>query len=251
MNKGMNKRELHAVQLRKTDSWIGYLEENSGLPGKRGNLELLEVVAKLGDENFFLECLRYNETIAPTNTPGEFIATCGVTGLGRLITEGKDQYYDLLKTYASDSRWRVREGVAFALQIAGKWDFDSLVYRLQAWAIGNPYEKRAVVAGLCEPALIKERKNAQKVLDFLEDIFHSIETISDRKSEAFRVLKKGLGYGLSVAMVADPQKGRELFEKLLQVPDSDINWILRENLRKKRLERMDRDWLDKMIKAIT
>ena len=247
----VTKRERHIAHLKNSDNWMDYLKVHSGLPGKRSDLELLEIVAELGDERFFLECLRYDEVIAPTNTPGEFIATCGVTGLGKLITEGKDNYYDLLKAYASDSRWRVREGVAFALQIIGKWNFDSLIHRLLEWKNGNPFEKRAVVAGLCEPALIIERKNAQKVLALLEDIFHSIETISDRKSESFRVLKKGLGYGLSVAMVADPQKGRELLEKLLQIPDRDIKWILRENLKKKRLERMDRDWVDKMIKEIT
>jgi len=86
----------------------------------------------------------------------------------------------------------------------------------------------------------------------LRMIRHSAKTSSRfLKSESFRLLKKGLDYGLSVAMVADPQKGRKLLEKLLQVPDSDIKWILRENLKKKRVERMDRDWMDKMIKAIT
>jgi len=73
--------------------------------------------------------------------------------------------------------------------------------------------------------------------------------ISDRKSESFRVLKKGLGYGLSVAMVACPEKGKELFEKLMRMPDRDINWILRENLKKKRLEKMDSEWTKDMRHA--
>jgi hypothetical protein len=247
----VTKREQYIIQLKGSVNWVDYLLENSGLPGKRGNLELLEVFAEQGSEALFLECLDYREEIAPTNSPGEFVATCGVTGLGRLITEGKDKYYDLLKKYASDSRWRVREGVAFALQIVGKWNFPSLISRLEVWKGGNPYEKRAVVAGLCEPALLTEKENALRVLEFLEDIFQSLGSIADRKGESFRVLKKGLGYGLSVAMAAYPQKGKELFERLMQVPDSNIKWILRENLKKKRVERMDRDWLDKMKKALT
>ncbi len=247
----MTKRELHIVNLNNSDNWIEYLKENSGLPGKRANLELLGVVAELGNEQFFMECLNYNETMAPTNTPGEFIAACGVTGLGKLIISGLDQYYDLLKRYASDSRWRVREGVAFALQIIGKNDFDLLTHRLRDWKDGNPYEKRAIVAGLCEPVLIIESKNAQKVLEFLEDIFESIDMIPDRKGESFRVLKKGLGYGLSVVIVAYPHKGKELFEKLMQKQDRDIKWILRENLNKKRLERMDLEWTNTMKKALS
>jgi len=102
------------------------------------------------------------------------------------------------------------------------------------------------VAGLCEPLLIKEKKNALTVLEFLEDIFDSIEIISERKDESFRVLKKGLGYGLSVAMAAYPPEGKALFEKLLFKQDSDISWILKENLKKKRLERMDQEWTGRM-----
>ena len=247
----MTKRELHIANLNNSDNWIEYLKENSGLPGKRADLELLGVVAEFGNEQFFMACLSFNETMAPTNTPGEFIAACGVTGLGKLITRGLDQYYDLLKKYASDSRWRVREGVAFALQIIGKNDFDLLIDRLRDWKDGNPYEKRAIVAGLCEPVLIKESKNALMVLEFLEEIFESINMIPDRKGESFRVLKKGLGYGLSVAIVAYPQKGKELFEKIMQKPDRDIKWILRENLKKKRLEKMDLEWTNKMKKALS
>jgi hypothetical protein len=250
MSREMNKRDHYTLHLKNCGNWMEYLEENSGLPGKRGNLELMGVVAELGDEPFFLECLRFDETVAPTNTPGEFIATCGVTGLGRLVLEGKEPYYDLLKRYASDARWRVREGVAFALQIIGKKDFDGLIFRLRDWSKGNPCEKRAVVAGLCEPVLIKDQKNAGRVLDLLEEIIFSIETIPGRKEESFRVLKKGLGYGLSVAIAAWPSYGKEIFERLMSQEDRDIKWILRENLKKKRLEKMDRDWVSEMKKAL-
>ena len=247
----MTKREIHTTYLKNNSNWLDYLKEHSGLPGPRADLELLQIVSDLGDEQFFMECLDYNEIIAPTNTPGEFIAACGVTGLGSLISSGKLQYYELLRKYASDSRWRVREGVAFALQIIGKKDFDSLIDRIGDWKEGNPYEKRAVVAGLCEPVLIKEKNNALVVLEFLEYIFDSIEMIPDRKDESFRVLKKGLGYGLSVAIVAYPVKGKALFEKLLLKKDSDISWILKENLKKKRLERMDQNWTSSMKSAFT
>jgi len=242
----MTKREMHTKYLKNNSNWLDYLKEHSGLPGPRGDLELLQVVADLGDEQFFMDCLDYDETIAPTNTPGEFVAACGVTGLGSLISRGMIQYYELLKKYASDSRWRVREGVAFALQIIGKKDFESLIERLCDWKNGNPFEKRAVVTGLCEPVLIKEKKNALVVLELLENIFNSIEMISERKNESFRVLKKGLGYGLSVAIVAYPQKGKALFERLLLKQDIDIGWILKENLKKKRLEKMDHEWTSRV-----
>ena len=83
----------------------------------------------------------------------------------------------------------------------------------------------------------------------LDEIINSIEHISDRKSEPFRVLRKGLGYGLSVAIVAYSEKGKEMFEELKQSPDKDVQWILNENLKKKRLDRMDKEWTNKMKTA--
>jgi hypothetical protein len=52
-----------------------------------------------------------------------------------------------------------------------------------------------------------------------------------------------LGYCWSVAFVAYPQQGKACFEKWLSYQDKDIRWILKENLKKARLERMDSGWL--------
>ncbi len=245
----MTKQTLYIDNLIKSSNWIDYLKENSGLPGKRANLELLLTAVELGDEKFFKECLKYNEKLAPTNTQGEFVAMCGVTGLGKLISNGKHEYFDLIREYANDSRWRIREGVAMALQLIGDKNFDDLINGVRDWITGSNYEKRAVVAGLCEPRLLKNRDNSQKVLETLNKIMESIDSISNKNSETFRVLKKGLGYGFSVAIVACPEKGKDIFEKLLLKSDKDILWILKENLKKKRLEKMDKDWTNKMKNA--
>ncbi len=245
----MTQRNQHIENLKKSDNWIDYLKANSGLPGKRANLELLKIVTDLGDEDFFMTCIEYDENIAPTNTQGEFIAMCGVTGLGKLVNTGKLDNFHLLREFASDRRWRVREGVAFGLQIIGQKDFENLFRGIEEWLYGNDYEKRAVVAGLCEPKLLKDRNNARKVLEVLKEIIESIKVITDRKSESFRVLKKGLGYGLSVAIVGYPEFGKSVFEKLIDIADKDITWILNENLKKNRLEKMDKNWTNKMKSA--
>lgn len=247
----MISREQHISNLQHTENRISYLEKHSGLPGPRSNLELLAVVMDIGDEAFFNHCISYGETMAPTNTPGEFVATCGTAGLGKLISEGKSEYWPVLKNLASDSRWRVREGVAFALQRIGKNNFPSLIKHMENWSTGNPYEKRAVVAGLCEPSLLNENHQAASVLKIINKILLSVKTISDQKSEPFRVLKKGLGYGLSVAMAASPGKGKKLFEKLLTESDPGIRWILKENLKKNRLRKMDAEWTDRMKNVIS
>ncbi len=221
----MTDRNQYIENLNRKDNWIDYLKENSGLPGKRAKLEILKIATDLGDEHFFMSCLKFNEKIAPTNTPGEFVAICGVAGLGKLVNKGKLDNFNSLRKFANDSRWRVREGVAFGLQIIGKRNFDKLICGIQEWINGNDYEKRAVVAGLCEPGLLKDRDNAKKVLEILNEIIESVKFISDRTSESFRVLKKSLGYGLSVAIVSYPEIGENIFEKARLLHDKQVTII--------------------------
>ena len=65
----------------------------------------------------------------------------------------------------------------------------------------------------------------------------------DRHSEGFQALRKGLGYCWSVAVVALPAEGKTMMEKWSTDPDKDIHWIMKENLKKTRLARMDADWV--------
>jgi hypothetical protein len=58
-------------------------------------------------------------------------------------------------------------------------------------------------------------------------------------------LRKGLGYCWSVAAAACLAEGEKLMEKWLRVPDKDIRWIMRENLKKNRLRRLDPGWVAK------
>ena len=245
----MAKIEFYKNELLNTSIWEQYLLEHSNLPGKRGNLELLQAVLEMGDESFYQTCLTYNESVAPTNTSGEFIATCGTAGLGKLIADGKTEYFELLKKQAADSRWRVREGVAFALQFLGKKDMPILLNEMKKWIHENLYVQRAIVAGLCEPALLKNPVHAEQVLDILYQIFINIKTIEKRKDESFRVLKKGLAYGLSVAIAAYPEKGKQIFSELIEIKDKDTQWILKENLKKNRLIKMDKTWVEQMYIA--
>ena len=71
-----------------------------------------------------------------------------------------------------------------------------------------------------------------------------LPAIDDRRNDGFRTLRQALGYAWSVAIVALPVEGKPLFEHVLSSDDPDLRWVARENLRKKRLERMDSDWVD-------
>jgi len=241
----MNKIAAYQQILRNTPDWDVYLLQESGLPGPRANLELIQAVALEGDEALFERYLTYDPIQAPTNAPLVFLAVCGIVGMGRLLSEGNPDALVTLRRYAKDPRWRIREGVVIGLQFLGDQDMGALLQGMESWSRGSPLEQRAAAAALCEPRLLKDAYNARRTLKILDEITASIENHVDRKSEAFQVLRKGLGYCWSVAVVADPESGQPLMDKWLASSDKDIRWIMRENLKKDRLRRVDQDWVEK------
>jgi len=58
-------------------------------------------------------------------------------------------------------------------------------------------------------------------------------------------LRKGLGYCWSVAVAAFPEEGRKTMERWFASDDKDVIWIMKENLKKERLTRMDSAWVRK------
>jgi hypothetical protein len=241
----MTKVEEYRRTLRGLEDWDPFLLKESGLPGPRGNIELGRAVAEEGDEELFRRYLSFDAEVAPVNSPQEFLAFCGVLGLGRLVSEGRTELLGTLREIASDSRWRLREGVAMALQRLGELDVDLLLDEVEGWSRGGLLERRAAGAGLCEPRLLKEPAHVGRVLELLDVITASIADVEDRRSDQFLALRKGLGYCWSVAVVALPNRGKKMMEKWLSSEDRDVQWIMKENLRKKRMERMDAEWVRK------
>ena len=241
----MNKGETYRLTLANLTDWEPYLLQESGLPGPRGNLELAQIVADEGDHGLFEHFLAYTPQVAPTNDPHEFLAFCGVVGLGRLLAEGDEKILDQLRPFASDPRWRLREGVAMALQRLGKQDMRRLLDAMEKWSSGNWLEKRAAAAALAEPVLLHNEEDAMAALQILDRITATMENSSDTKNEGFKVLQQGLGYCWSVVVAAAPQPGKRLMEKWLACPDRAIQRIMQENLKKNRLMRMDSAWVEK------
>lgn len=241
----MSKADEYRTKLRALDNWDAYLLKESGLPGPRGNLELAQVVADEGDLRLFRRYTAHTADEAPVNSPYEFLAFCGIVGLGRLLAAGDTNKLKTLRSYASDSRWRIREAVAMALQRLGDADMPRLITAMRAWSQGTPLEQRAAAAALCEPRLLGQPKHARAVLRILDRITLSIERVKNHHNDDFLTLRKGLGYCWSVAVIALPAEGKVLMEKWLVKSDKDIQWVMMENLRKARLARMDSAWVRK------
>jgi hypothetical protein len=239
----VSKTEYYRTTLRSLADWDDFLLKESRLPGPRANLELISVVADEGTKAQFEHFLTFNAERFPANTQGEFLAVCGAVGLGRLLAQGDCSVLETLRECASDSRWRVREGVAMALQRLGDTHMRRLLSEMERWSRGNFLEMRAAAASLCEPRLLKQKECAQQTLALLDRITASISSANDRNTGEFRALKKGMGYCWSVAVAANPAAGMPLIEHWFSTTDKDIHWIMRENLKKKRLERMNAEWV--------
>jgi hypothetical protein len=161
--------------------------------GPRGNLELAQAVADEGSEEQFRRWLSLGPDQAPVNSPEEFLAFCGILGMGTLLagasemSAGRPESVDdeppahpqtgrdsaamgqespmvkppltdsplqTLRRFAGDPRWRAREAVAMALQRWGDADPEALLSAMAEWSRGSPWEQRAAVAALCEPRLL-------------------------------------------------------------------------------------------------
>lgn len=247
----MGKVDFYVEKLKSLKNWDSFLQAESGLPGPRGNLELAQAFAEIGNEPLIKKYVSIKPEEAPENTPNVFLTFCGVVGLGTLISRGKKEYLPQLRGFASDPRWRIREAVAMALQRVGDVDIDLALREVKELRRGNFLEKRAAAAALCEPRLLKSEGTASAVLEMLDDITSSIVGFQDKDDETFDVLKKGLAYCWSVAVVACPDKGKKLMEKWMRSEDKNIVWIMKENLKKNRLMKMDKEWVLKQTRKLS
>jgi hypothetical protein len=239
----VGKIDDYRQKLREFDDWDGFLLQESNLPGPRGNIELAQAVALEGDAPLFRRYLAWDDERAPTNSREEFLAFCGILGLGTLLSSGDRSVLPLLRESASDPRWRSREAVAMALQRFGDGDMEALLREVGEWSGGSRLEQRAVAAAVSEPRLLQSKGDTARAIQLLHDITETVEGAEDRRTEDFRVLRKGLGYCWSVVVAAYPEVGKPAMERWLPSDDPDVRWIMKENLRKKRLERTDSCWV--------
>ena len=226
------RTDEYRAALRKLKDWEPYLKKHSGLPGPRANLELLAAVVEEADADRLWRL---------SASADEYLATVGTAGLGRIALMEPETVMTWLRELASDPRWRVREGVAMALQRLGKESMPKLLAEMDVWAQDDAFVQRAVVAGLCEPALLKNNEDAVAVLAILDHITRSLAAATDRRKEGFRILRQALGYGWSVAAAAAPQNSKPYLEKWLTSTDGDVAWVMQSNLGKARMAGLSQD----------
>lgn len=226
---------------------IEELLENSNLPGPRANLELLHQFMYFGTPE---------QVESIQNSHEEFGVMCGVARTCMLKRDRLQELVIELKSYANHSSWRVREAVCIGLQEVAKGiGTPPVLDAIKRWSNGNDFEKRAFVATLCEPALLKDSQTNMKILDALGEITSGFESVTSKLDVGQTSLRKALGYCWSVAIVYEPEYGKELFEKMIKnmlykSDNKHVLWIIKENLKKKRLIKLDAQWVENISQLI-
>jgi hypothetical protein len=246
--KHLNDLINESLETGNEENLTKYLTLNSNLPGPRGNLELAEAFADIVKDyagkkpqklwNLCLKLTQFSLAEAPVNSPKEFLVFCGARGVGVIGTSQATfpKAMSSLKELASDPRWRTREGVAMAIQNMIEKQPQKTLRELEGWIENNNWlAMRAVAAGVAEPALLKDKQTVKSAFELHKKIFAKIISAEERKSAEFKTLKQGLGYSLSVVTHAIPREGFEYMRQLINKQDTDVLWIVKENLRKNRL----------------
>lgn len=218
-----SRNDLHALE---PDEWPEYLSARSGLPGPRANLSLLTVAARLADERAIEAMLADGD---------EYPVACAAAALG--VRAGSTQCEERARALATDDRWRVREGVAIGLQLLGDDTPEVLIELVRRWAEDpEPYVQRVAVVAFCEPRLLRTAPAAAVAIEVCRRCTDHLTALppAQRKDPAVRNLRQALGYCWSVAVAADPEPGLTAFQEL-PTDDPDVQWIVTQNLRKKRL----------------
>src|SRR5215472_1745620 len=234
-----------------------FLREQSHLPGPRANLELvndlsylLTVLAPTQPDNVHMllnHLVHHHYKVIESNTPDEFVMLCGVVAFGACAAERPEwrgETIEFLDSGAGNGSWRVREGVAMALQrLLSAAPQETLGHLIALAKKGDYLQQRAAIAAISEPALLNTPDRVKGALDIQRVVLERLHKVAaaERKREDFRALRKALGYTLSVVTAATPKDGFALMRVCADWGDADVVWVLRENLKKKRLAKYAED----------
>lgn len=255
----MNRKEKYKEELNSIIKGIiesgerkelfAYIVGNSNLPGPRANLELAGAFADLVEQHatedpgriwgWLNVMMAFSPEEAPVNDPKEFLPFCGVRGMAALASacpQFLKAALGKLKALSEDKRWRIREAVAQGIQKLLEKQRPYTLKALHFWVgTDNWLIMRAVATGVAEPTLLEQPQIAKASYEFHLKILSAILAREERKTEAFRILRKALGYTLSVVIESNPVQGFSYLRKLARSRDRDLRWIVNENLKKNRL----------------
>ena len=245
-----------------------YLIDFSQLPGRRANLELIGAFAdsvgalctapdlSLNRSYVAMEWLlreflvRHPPAVfgSDPDSPLQMPQICGAVAMGEWAAAFQhiEAGVATLLEVGISPLWRVRESAAMGLQRLLRHRWDSTVRRLRRRILdATAYEWRALIAGIAEPDLLADPDHALDALDLHYAALASLRRLPPlvRRDPAVRTLRQALGYSVSVVIAATPAAGFAQAHAWITWDDPDVLWILRENVKKKRLSA----WPDELV----
>lgn len=237
-----------------------YLIDFSQLPGRRANLELIAAFAdtvgalctapdlSLNRSYVAMEWLlreflvRHPPAVfgGDPDSPLQMPQVCGAVAFGEWAAAFQhiEAGVATLLDVGTSPLWRVRESAAMGLQRMLRQRWDSTLRRLRRRTLdATAYEWRALIAGIAEPDLLADARHALDALDLHYVALAYLRRLpaTARRDPDVRTLRQALGYSVSVVIAATPAAGFAQAHAWIAWGDPDVLWILRENVKKKRL----------------
>lgn len=150
-----------------------------------------------------------------------------------------------LAAAAQRSHVQVREAVVQASQRLLRAQWSRACDVMVDWAAsGDPLAARAAALAVSAPDLLTSKTQGEDAVTVQAEAVSTFMNVPPerRRTEAALALREALAQSLCVVTEAAPESGFHLMEELAALPDTDIVWIMRQNLQSERL----RPWQDRL-----
>lgn len=187
----------------------------------------------------YLQTGENNFKKTPINAPKEFLPFCAARAIGKigsLDEKYRAKSIKYLREHSKDERWRIREAVTMGLQFLLDKHPQYIVDQFNHWITKKDFlELRAIVTAYASPNLLDRKVISQNGLKIHRKVLDIVFASADRKSDEFKALRKALGYTFGIIATIYTPNSFGVMKKLVATGDKDLQWIVRENMKKKRL----------------
>lgn len=253
----MSKKDLETLE--KIEELKKEMLLNSGMPGKRANLEIIKkfsdfIKSKELNQEVYLKLIEFWSITANGDDPNTILCLAGLLGLSHYYLDNNyiEEIKIILIEAMNDSRWRVREVIQETLKIIAMNDYNDLITFIDNIKDPTMLEYRAIITTLAHPEILLNNIQKEYAISKLVEVFNAFlifENTEDIKNEEFKALVKGLNFAPSVIVSKIPDKGFDIFEEYIG-KSKNLNRIIKENLKKNRLTKLNEKKCTDLINSI-
>lgn len=221
-----------------------YLNENSNLPGPRGNLTLAERLSKLVSRTwkekreYLIEALEQWRA-----SDNEYLLFCYYSTLGHLMAHHPEEdawAKGALYEGNFSKHWRAREAVTFAVVAMLKTRPRYTLDLLKQWNQNSHIiVLRNILVALADPTSLKSNLEiGEELRDYIHKAINIVKKPSEEEkaNESYKLLKKSLGFVLSVAAMEDSRIVDDMMG-WVNLGNRELVSIVKQNAKKNRFKK--------------